>query len=109
MLCIFVVGLLFPFNIKMIFFYCFLVDSIWLLLSAGGLCMVAAISWWTLDGCCYFRVDFGGRCYALVNFGWLDGSCYFLVDFGWLLLLLGCLPLIPRCLLQFLGAFYSKP
>ena len=49
--------------------------------------MVPVISWWTLDGSCYFLVGSGwfllfpGGLWMVPVISWwaLDGSCYFLV------------------------------
>ena len=63
-------------------------------LEQSGVWMVTVISWWTLDGYCYFLVDSGwlllipgGLWMVTVDSWWtLDGYCHFLVDSGWLLL-----------------------
>ena len=54
--------------------------------------MVAVISWWALDGCCYFLVGSGWLLLfrglwmvAVISWWALDGCCYF-VGSGWLLL-----------------------
>ena len=61
-----------------------------LLLFPSGLWMVAVISEWTLDGCCYFLVDsewlllFHDALWMVVVSSWwtLDGCRYFLMLFG---------------------------
>ena len=55
---------------------------------------MAAISWWPLDGCCYFLVASGWLLIfpdglwmvAFISWWALDGCCYFLVASGWLLI-----------------------
>ena len=59
--------------------------------------MVAVISWWALDGFCYFLVGSGwlllfpGGLRMVTDISWwaLDGCCYFLVGSGWFLIFLG--------------------
>ena len=54
--------------------------------------MVPGISWWALDGSCYFLVGSG---WFLVSWWALDGSCYFLVGSGWFLVFLGGPWMVP--------------
>ena len=75
--------------------------------------LVAVISWWAMDGCCYFLVGFGwffryflvgsGRLVlfpsglsmvAIISWWGVDGSCYFVVGAGWLFLFPGGLSVV---------------
>ena len=85
----------------------FLVGCGWLLLFSGGLQMLAIISWWTLDGYCYFVISWWA----------LDGRCYFLVGSGWSLLfpsglwmvaVIGCGEVLPSPYKYLLGWKHRK-